>query len=93
MKRKEIRAELNILSINDIIHQKSLRWRHVERMNDNRLLKQVVHYSPRGKSNVGRSRRRWQTLKTKAVQKKIKNFAIVHSKKNYTIILIVLHRN
>jgi hypothetical protein len=49
--------------MNDKIKQKSTEWRqHIDRMNNERLTKQIREYNPRGRRSVGRPRRRWSEL-------------------------------
>lgn len=49
----ETRPELNIFSMNNRIQQNTLKIRqHVERMNQDRLVIQVIKRKPRGRRNV-----------------------------------------
>jgi hypothetical protein len=49
--------------MNDKIKQKRTDSRqHVDRMNNERLTKQIGEYNPRGRRSVGRSSRRWSEL-------------------------------
>jgi hypothetical protein len=49
--------------MNDKIKQKRTDWRQqIDRMNNERLTKQIPEYNPRGRRNVGRPRRRWSDL-------------------------------
>lgn len=58
--KEDIRAELNILSMNNRINQSSLKWKqHVERMNGARLVNQAVNNKPRGRRDVRRPGKRW----------------------------------
>lgn len=52
---------MNIFSVNDKSHQNAIEWKQqqfVERINDVRMVRQVVRYRARGKRDVGRLRRR-----------------------------------
>lgn len=59
IRNEDIRAELNIYSMNDRIKQGRIKWKqHVERMEESRITKQIK-YKPQGRHAVGRPRRRW----------------------------------
>ena len=58
-----MRKELGIYAMNDKIKQKRTDWRqHIDRMNNERLTKQITEYNPRGRRSVGRPCRRWSEL-------------------------------
>lgn len=57
----EIRTELKMKNIVDIIKQYQLRWNeHVERMPDTRMTKSITQYVPEGRRSLGRPKKRWR---------------------------------
>ena len=59
-KSSDIREQLGIFNIIDILKQYKINWRkHIQRMDDNRLLKQILNYKPEGRRNKGRPQTRW----------------------------------
>jgi len=58
-----IRKELEISGIQDVRAKYRQNWiNHLERMDNNRLLKNALKYKPRGKRYRGRPGKRWQTV-------------------------------
>jgi len=55
-----IREELEISGIQDKYKQNWIN--HLERMDNNRLPKYNLNYKPRGRSDRGRPRKRWQSV-------------------------------
>jgi hypothetical protein len=59
-RNEDTRAELNIYSINERITDYRNRWKyHINRIEDQRLPKQIRKYKPKGKRDVDRPMRRW----------------------------------
>jgi len=60
----DIRRELGIESILDLIERGQLRWYgHVKRMEDDRYLKKFLEWTPKGRRPVGRPRMRINNIK------------------------------
>lgn len=60
IRNSDIRADLKIYSMTERIEENSRRWKqHIGRMNEDRLVNQVLRYRPCGKRDIGRPRRRW----------------------------------
>ena len=60
IKNSEIRKELNIFCMNDRIENGKTRWKvHIDRMETERLVRQVIDYRPKGERDIGRPRKRW----------------------------------
>ena len=60
LRNVDIRNELGITSILDIVERNKLRWYgHVQRMEEDRLPKIMLEWTPQGRRPVGRPRRRW----------------------------------
>ncbi|PSN38586.1 hypothetical protein C0J52_26011 [Blattella germanica] len=56
-----IREELHIYDLNDKISDMKIQWlQHIDRMDPERLTKQVLHYIPTGRRSVGRPTYRWR---------------------------------
>jgi hypothetical protein len=56
-----IREEILIIDINSRIKDYQIKWlQHLERMEQNRILKLPLNYKPRGRSDQGRPCRRWR---------------------------------
>ena len=56
-----IREKTGAQNIVKEIKQYQEKWlQHVQRMDTNRLPKQALQYKPKGRSNVGRPRKRWR---------------------------------
>lgn len=56
----DIRHELNVNSINDVIKEYRKNWKeHLDRMDDNRLPRKAMKYKCKGRRSVGRPRKRW----------------------------------
>jgi len=62
--RSEItRKEIEIPGIQDVRTKYKQNWiNHLQRMDNNRLPKQVLNYKPRGRRDRGRPRKRWQRV-------------------------------
>ena len=59
LRNVDIRDELGITSILDIVERNKLRWYgHVQRMEEDRLPKIMLEWTPQGRRPVGRPRRR-----------------------------------
>ena len=57
---EDIRTELNIFRLMDKITQYREEWlQHINRMDNNRIPKRILHYKPSGRRNVGRPYKRW----------------------------------
>jgi hypothetical protein len=55
VRNEDVRKELGIHEMNDKIKQKRTDWRqHIDRMNNERLTKQIREYNPRGRRSIGR---------------------------------------
>jgi hypothetical protein len=53
--------ELNIFNLNNIIQNNRLNWiQHVERMNPERIPKQLMEYTLRGTTSIGCQKLRWK---------------------------------
>jgi len=62
-RNEDVREKLNIYSINDKIKEYRTKWKqHINRMDEDRLTKQVLHYKPRGRRSVGRPKKRWSEV-------------------------------
>jgi hypothetical protein len=49
------------VNINDKLTQCKINWReHIQRMDDNRLPKNILNYKPEGRRNIGRPLTRWE---------------------------------
>ena len=49
----DIREQLGIFYINDKLTQYKINWReHIQRMDDNRLPKNILNYKPEGRRNI-----------------------------------------
>ena len=60
MRNDEIRRELGVVSILEMVERSKLRWYgHVQRMNENQFPRKYLEYRPQGRRPVGRPRRRW----------------------------------
>jgi hypothetical protein len=58
-KNESIRENTGAQNIANEIKQYQQQWRqHVQRMDNNRLPRQALHYRPNGQRNVGRPRKR-----------------------------------
>ena len=56
----DIREQLGIFNINDKLRQCKIDWRElIQRMDDNRLPKEILNYKPEGRRNMGRPQTRW----------------------------------
>jgi len=61
VKNQCIREKTGARNIVKEIKQYQKKWlQHVQRMYTNRLPKQALQYKPKGRRNVGRSRKRWR---------------------------------
>lgn len=61
IRNDDIRAELDIFSLNRRIEHNRRQWmEHIERMDDTRITKQVVQYRPQGRRSQGRPYKRWK---------------------------------
>jgi len=47
-------------TVKEIKQYQEKRLQHVQRMDTNRIPKQVVQYKPKGRRNIGRPRKRWR---------------------------------
>lgn len=57
----EIRQQLNVEELNTTIVKYRTSWEnHLTRMTDNRIPKAAYNYSPRGRRNLGRPKKRWR---------------------------------
>ena len=55
-----IREQLGISNINDKLTQYKINQReHIQRIDGNRLHKQILNYKPEGSRNIGRPQKRW----------------------------------
>jgi hypothetical protein len=60
-KNESIRRKTGAQNIVKEIKQYQQKWRqHVQRMDENRLPRQALHYRPNGQRNVGRPKKRWK---------------------------------
>ena len=51
----------NIVNINNKLKQYKINWRqHIQRMDDNRLSKNILNYKLKGRRNIGRPQTRWE---------------------------------
>ena len=56
----QIRADLEIFAIEQKIENYKQNWKdHISRMEQTRYPKQIIHYRPEGRRDVGRPRKRW----------------------------------
>ena len=52
--------DLKEYNINDILTQHKINWgEHIQRMDDNRLPKNILNYKPKGRRNIRRNLTRW----------------------------------
>ena len=57
----DIREQLGIFSIKDKLTQYNINWReHIQRVDDNRLPKNILNYKLEGRRNIGRPQTRWE---------------------------------
>jgi hypothetical protein len=64
-----IRKELKISGIQDVRSKQKQNWiNHLERMDNTRLPKHAPKYTPRGRRDRGRARKRWQSVDTETGQ-------------------------
>jgi hypothetical protein len=60
-KNRSIREKLGVQNKVKEIKQYQQKWlQHVQRMDTNRIPKQVLQYRPKGRRNIGRPRKRWR---------------------------------
>jgi hypothetical protein len=60
-KNQTIRERLGVQNIVKEIKQYQQKWlQHVQRMDTNRIPKQALQYTPKGRRNIGRPRQRWK---------------------------------
>jgi hypothetical protein len=60
-KNQTIREKLGVQNIVEEIKQYQQKWlQHVQRMDTNRIPKQALQYTPKGRRNIGRPRKRWR---------------------------------
>jgi hypothetical protein len=58
---RSIREKLGVQNIVKEIKQYQQKWlQHVQRMDANRIPKQALQYRPKGRRNIGRTRKRWK---------------------------------
>jgi hypothetical protein len=58
---KMVRGKTGAQNIVKEIKQYQEKWlQHVQRMDTNRIPKQALQYKPKGRRNIGRSRKRWR---------------------------------
>jgi hypothetical protein len=58
-----IRKELEISGTQAMRAKHKQNWiKHLERMDNTRLLKHILNYKPRGRRDRGRPRKRWQRI-------------------------------
>jgi hypothetical protein len=56
----DIRAELNIYNINNILEENKEKWKQrIDRMTETRIPKLILQYQPNGKRDIGRPKKRW----------------------------------
>ena len=61
IRNEDIRRELNIYNLNEKVTEYRSKWKdHVERMPRERVPLKVLKYSPEGRRDVGRPRKRWE---------------------------------
>jgi hypothetical protein len=61
-KNEEIRKELEVTALNDKITENRRNWNeHLNRMLEERLPVKAWKYKPKGKRDVGRPRKHWET--------------------------------
>ena len=59
-RNENIRTACNVDDINEWVHKRKEEWnRHIERMDDRRIVKITRDKSPSGYRSVGRPRKRW----------------------------------
>ena len=62
-KNTDIREQLDIFNIHDKLTEYKINWReHIQRMDDDRLLKNILNYKPEGRRNIGRPQTRWKMI-------------------------------
>jgi len=60
-KNQRIREKTGPQSIVEEIKHYQKKWlQHVQRMDTNRIPKQVLRYRPKGRKNIGRPKKRWK---------------------------------
>ena len=68
-RNEDIRRELGVKSVLDVIQQTQLRWYgHVMRMDNSRLPKKWLDWKPQSKRSVGRPRKRWMDNISEGIQ-------------------------
>jgi hypothetical protein len=69
IRSEDVRQELEISGIQDVRLKYKQNWiNHLERMDNNRLLKHALTYKPRGRKDHGRPRKQWQHIKARTGQ-------------------------
>jgi hypothetical protein len=62
LRNEYLRKEIGVSLINDRIRRYRQDWlQHVERMQEGRMPKQALWYTPKGRRDPGRTRRRWNS--------------------------------
>jgi hypothetical protein len=65
MRNTKIREELNISNLNAKIIKSRSQWKyHVQRIEDRRIPKEILTYSPKRKLNIGRTQLSWRDQHT-----------------------------
>jgi len=63
IRNEVIRKELEISGIQDVRSKYKQNWiNYLERMDNTRLTKHALNYTPRGRRDRGRPRKRWQRV-------------------------------
>jgi hypothetical protein len=61
VKNQTIREKLGVQNTVKEIKQYQQKWlQHVQRMDTNRIPKQALQYTPKGRRNIGRPKKRWR---------------------------------
>jgi hypothetical protein len=65
IRNTKIREELNIFNLNDKILKSRSQWKyHVQRMEDTRIPKKILTYTPKRRRNIGRPQLQWRDQHT-----------------------------
>ena len=84
IRNAQIRAELNLVSLLDDIDRKKPRWDgHVNRMSEEKKLKQFFEWFPSSKRPLGRPRMRWIQGINKALKQRGTSIKEVEGSKIY----------
>ena len=84
MRNEDIRRDLGVDYILDIVERGRLRWfGHVKRMDEERYARKYLEWRPRGRRPVGRPRKRWMEGVAEAAEKRGKSVTTIERERFY----------